>query len=92
MGVVRSIIDHGKSYTLIVDAYEEYKKICEEYQNSVCEQGVLSFHLNYNMEASICSNLKNSIPYTTLPEVWESLKKFNCEIRDSKKPSIFLKN
>ena len=32
-GVVRSIIDHGKTYTLIDDAYEEYKKICEEYQN-----------------------------------------------------------
>ncbi len=32
-GVVRSIIEHGKTYTLIDDAYEEYKKICEEYQN-----------------------------------------------------------
>ncbi len=61
-------------------------------EGSVCEQGVLSFHLNYNMEASICSNLKKSIPYTTLPAVWENLKKLKCEIRDSKKPSIFLKN
>ncbi len=49
-------------------------------------------NLNYNLEASIYSNLKTMIPYTTLPEIWEKLKRFNCEIRDSNAPSIFLKN
>ncbi|KKM18835.1 hypothetical protein LCGC14_1661720 [marine sediment metagenome] len=61
-------------------------------EGSVCEQGILSFHLNYNMGASICSNLKNSIPYSTLPEIWEKLKGVKCEIRDSNNPSILLKN
>ncbi|KKN09081.1 hypothetical protein LCGC14_1050240 [marine sediment metagenome] len=61
-------------------------------EGSVCEQGVLSFHLNYNMEASICSNLKKSIFYTSLPETWKKLKEFKCDIRDFNTPSIFLKN
>ena len=61
-------------------------------EGSVCEQEVLSFHLNYNLEASICSSLKSTIPYTTLPEIWERLKEVKCEIRDSTKTSIFIKN
>jgi len=61
-------------------------------EGSLCEQGVLNFHLNYNLEASICSNLKKSIPYTTLPEVWEKLKKFKCELRDSNMKGDFDKN
>ena len=54
-------------------------------EGSVCEQGILSFHVNYDMQASICSNLKKKIPYTNLEETWVSLKKFQCEIRDSEK-------
>ena len=51
-------------------------------EGSVCEQGILSFHLNYDMQASICSNLKKKIPYTNLEETWMHLKEFGCEIRD----------
>lgn len=51
-------------------------------EGSVCEQGILSFHLNYDMQASICSNLKKSIPYTNMEETWMHLKEFECEIRD----------
>ena len=49
-------------------------------EGSVCEQGILSFHLNYNLGASICSNLKTLTPYTTLPETWQRLKKVECVI------------
>lgn len=54
-------------------------------EGSVCEQGVLSFHLNYDMRASICSNLKRTIPYTNLEEIWAKLKEFDCVIRDYNK-------
>ncbi|NVM46445.1 MAG: radical SAM protein [Candidatus Lokiarchaeota archaeon] len=58
-------------------------------EGSHCEQGILSFHLDYELKASICSNFKEKIPYTTLIETWNKLKLFNCEIRDSKAPKIF---
>ena len=61
-------------------------------EGSVCEQGILSFHLNYDMQASICSNLKKTIPYTNLQETWAHLKKFKCELRDSNKKGDFYKN
>ena len=31
-GVARSVINQGNSHTLIDTAYEEYQKVCEEYQ------------------------------------------------------------
>ncbi len=52
-------------------------------ENSVCEQGILSFHVNYDMNASICSNLNKKIPYTNLRELWPQLRRIKCEIRDS---------
>ncbi|KKM06691.1 hypothetical protein LCGC14_1741440 [marine sediment metagenome] len=58
-------------------------------EGSVCEQGILSFHVDYESNASICSNLKKTIKYTTLEETWNKLKKFNCDIRDSKAPRPF---
>ena len=58
-------------------------------EGSICEQGILSFHLNYDMQTSICSNLQEKIPYTNLTEVWDRLKKLKCEIRDSNAPRIF---
>ena len=58
-------------------------------EGSICEQGVLSFHLNYDMKASICSNLKKKIPYTNLKDTWEKLREFKCEIRDSKKLRLY---
>ena len=54
-------------------------------ENSVCEQGILSLHLNYDMQTSICSNLNKKLKYTNLQGIWAQLKKFKCEIRDSKK-------
>ncbi|UCC20826.1 MAG: radical SAM protein [Promethearchaeota archaeon] len=54
-------------------------------EGSICEQGILSFHLNYDMQSSICSNLQKKIPYTNLNETWEKLKVFKCRIRDSNK-------
>ena len=50
---------------------------------SHCEQGILSFHVDYDLNASICSNLKKKIPYSSLEGTWKELKKFLCEIRDS---------
>lgn len=47
-----------------------------------CEQGILSFHLNYDSRASICSNFRDKIIYTNLNETWRKLKKFTCNIRE----------
>lgn len=47
-----------------------------------CEQGTLSFHLNYDMQASICSNFKERIIYTNLMDTWALLKNFKCAIRN----------
>lgn len=55
-------------------------------EGSICEQGILSFHLNYDMQASICSNMKKKILYTNMEETWARLKRFECEIRDYKSP------
>ena len=55
---------------------------CKE--GSVCEQGILSFHVDYELNASICSNYKKKIRYSTLKKTWETLKSFKCEIRDNK--------
>lgn len=52
-------------------------------KESHCEQGILSFHVDYNRNASICSNLEERIPYTTLEATWNELKQFRCDIRDS---------
>ena len=52
-------------------------------EGSHCEQGILSFHLNYDMQASICSNIKERIPYTNIEEIWPILRKFKCRIRDT---------
>ena len=57
-------------------------------EGSVCEQGVLSFHLNYDMKASICSNLKRKIPYSNMENTWELLKEFKCDIRDFRDSKI----
>ena len=51
-------------------------------EGSICEQGFLSFHYNYNHRASICSNYTQSIPYTSLPDTWHRLKQFKCSLRD----------
>lgn len=51
-------------------------------EGSLCEQGILSFHVDYELNASICSNYKSTILYTTLPETWSKLKRFKCKIRD----------
>ena len=61
-------------------------------KGSICEQGILSFHVNYDMRASICSNLKSKIPYTNLHETWTQLKTFKCEKRDSNKKGDFYTN
>ena len=58
-------------------------------EGSYCEQGILSFHIDYELNASICSNFKEKIHYTNLIETWSKLKIFNCEIRDSTTPKIF---
>lgn len=58
-------------------------------EGSYYEQGILSFHIDYELKASICSNLKKKIQYINLIETWNKLKLFNCEIRDSKAPKIF---
>jgi len=52
-------------------------------KESHCEQGILSFHIDYNNYASICSNLEKKIPYSTLEATWRELKQFRCDIRDS---------
>ncbi|HDZ17439.1 hypothetical protein LCGC14_0957970 [marine sediment metagenome] len=57
-------------------------------EGSICEQGVLSFHYNYNNEASICSNFKESIPYTSLPDIWHKLKQFKCKLRDNNQKRV----
>ncbi len=54
---------------------------CKE--GSVCEQGILSFHVDYELNASICSNYTKKIRYSTLEKTWETLKSFKCEIRDN---------
>lgn len=54
-------------------------------EGSVCEQGILSFHYNYDNQVSICSNYKQSIPYISLPETWQKIKQFPCELRDKNK-------
>lgn len=46
-----------------------------------CEQGILSFHVDYELNTSICSNLDKKIRYTTLEETWPKLKKFECKLR-----------
>lgn len=58
-------------------------------EGSYCEQGILSFHVDYELNSSICSNLKKKIPYTNLKNTWTRLKEFNCKIRDSKNEKIF---
>ena len=58
-------------------------------EGSVCEQGILSFHVDYNLESSICSNFSTKIKYTTLDDTWSKLQKFECEIRDSEAPRPF---
>ena len=58
-------------------------------EGSVCEQGILSFHVDYNLDTSICSNFRKKIRYTTLEETWKKLHKFECEIRDSDAPRPF---
>ncbi len=51
-------------------------------KGSKCEQGILSFHVNYDLMASICSNFYDKIRYTTLSETWEKIKQYKCKIRD----------
>lgn len=51
-------------------------------ENSHCEQGILSFHVNYALNASICSNFPIKLQYTSLKKTWSRLKRFNCDIRD----------
>ena len=58
-------------------------------EGSRCEQGILSFHVDYNMNASICSNFEKKVKYSTLENTWKKLKEFKCEIRDSNLPKIF---
>lgn len=58
-------------------------------KGSICEQGKLSFHVNYDLMASICSNFKKKVKYTNLTETWNKIKKFKCIIRDSMYPKIF---
>lgn len=53
-------------------------------ENSHCEQGILSFHIDYALNTSICSNLPNKIPYLGLENTWCKLKQFKCKIRDTK--------
>jgi organic radical activating enzyme len=72
--------------------FSEWKKIPRQrnywiegcIEGSRCEQGILSFHVNYDLNASICSNLEKKIKYTTLEETWKELKDFSCSIRDIK--------
>lgn len=54
-------------------------------ENGLCEQGVLSFHLGPRLEASICSNIKNTIPYTTLDETWAKLIKVKCPVKEGQR-------
>ncbi len=58
-------------------------------EGSRCEQGILSFHIDYEFNASICSNFEKKIKYTTLDETWNKLKHYECKIRDSNSPKIF---
>lgn len=58
-------------------------------EGSRCEQGILSFYLNYDLKASICSNFERKIPYSNLEETWEQLKSFKCKIRDLNVPKLF---
>lgn len=58
-------------------------------EGSYCEQGILSFHLDYDLNASICSNLKKKIKYQNLEQTWNKLKQFKCDIRDFNKPLTF---
>ncbi len=48
-----------------------------------CEQGILSFHLGPTLETSICSNIKETIKYTSLEKTWKELIKVKCPIRDA---------
>ncbi|MFW9823149.1 MAG: radical SAM protein [Candidatus Thorarchaeota archaeon] len=51
-------------------------------EDSVCEQGILGFHLDYELNASICSNFGKKIRYSTLNNTWVKLKDFKCKLRD----------
>lgn len=52
-------------------------------EHSHCEQGILSFYLGPSLEASICSNIKQRIKYSTLNHTWKHLVKVKCPIRDA---------
>jgi len=39
-----------------------------------CWQGVTSMSINPSLEASICSNIKHTVPYTSLTETWRKIK------------------
>jgi len=39
-----------------------------------CRQGVTSMSINPSLEASICSNIRHKIPYTSLMETWERVR------------------
>jgi organic radical activating enzyme len=39
-----------------------------------CRQGVTSVSINPSLEASICSNIRHKIPYTSLMETWEKVR------------------
>jgi len=47
-----------------------------------CRQGVTSMSINPLLKASICSNIKHSVPYTSLTETWRKIKRLiptcNC--------------
>ncbi len=54
-------------------------------EGSFCEQGILSFHVDYNLNTSICSNYNQKVKYTTLKDIWDNLKNFKCKLRDLSK-------
>jgi len=39
-----------------------------------CRQGLTSMSINPSLEASICSNVKHAVPYTSLTETWRKIK------------------
>lgn len=46
-----------------------------------CEQGIMSFHLDYDLNASICSNHEKKVKYTSLDETWRQLKLIKCPLK-----------
>jgi len=46
-----------------------------------CNQGITSMHIDYNLEASICSNYPEKIKYTNIVDTFKKIRKMKCNIR-----------